>query len=55
MAATKKRVTYREPAGYFNEGMRKVAEQWEKEHAKDKPAAGKTKKPAAGKTPAKKK
>lgn len=28
-----KQVKYKEPAGYFTPGMRKVAEQWEKEQA----------------------
>ena len=49
MAATKKKVTYREPAGYFNADMRKAAEDWDKAHA------GKTDKKPAGKKPAEKK
>ena len=41
--ATKK-VGYKEPAQYFTPGMRKVAEEWEKEHAKDKDkSSGKSK------------
>ena len=60
MATSGKKVTYREPAGYFNADMRKAAQDWDKEHAGKKatkttkektPAAGK----AAGKTTSKKK
>lgn len=29
-----KKVIYKEPASYFTPSMRKVAEQWDKEHAK---------------------
>lgn len=47
MAATKKKVTYREPSGYFNADMMKVAQEWDKAHA------GKTDKKPAGKKPAK--
>ena len=31
-----KKVTYVEPASYFSPNMRKVAREWEKEHANDK-------------------
>ena len=52
--ATTKNVTYKEPARYFNEDMRKAAEKWEKENAgkagKKAPA-----KPAAKSKPAGKK
>ena len=38
----RKKVTYKEPASYFNAAMRKAAEDWDKEHKKQKtPAAGK--------------
>ena len=30
------RVTYKEPASYFNEEMLKAAEEWDREHAKGK-------------------
>ena len=33
MATSGKKVTYREPAGYFNADMRKAAQDWDKEHA----------------------
>lgn len=57
MATAKKKVTYREPAGYFNADMRKAAEDWDKAHAgkTDKKPAGKKlveKKPAKAKTAA---
>ncbi len=42
-----KKVTYKEPAGYFTPSMRKVAEQWEKEQkekAKKNNAGNKKKK-----------
>ena len=42
----RKTATYKEPASYFNEGMKKAAEKWDKEHAAKKPAV---KKPATGK------
>ena len=42
----KKKITYKEPASYFNSDMRKAADDWEKENAKKKPTktAGKSKK-----------
>ena len=49
MAATKKKVTYTEPAGYFTADMIQVAQEWDKAHA------GKTDKKPAGKKPAEKK
>ena len=30
-----KRVTYKEPASYFTESMRRVAEEWDRKHAQD--------------------
>ena len=33
-----KKVTYKEPKGYFNAEMLKVAKQWDKEHAASKKA-----------------
>ena len=33
-----KEVTYKEPESYFSPGMRKAAEEWEKNHRKEKPA-----------------
>ena len=47
----KKTVTYKEPAGYFSEGMRKAAEEWEKKHGKQgsKPKGSGAKKPATKK------
>lgn len=32
----KKKMTYKEPASYFNADMRKAADDWEKENAKKK-------------------
>lgn len=56
----KKTVTYKEPSDYFTPEMRKVAQDWDKAHAKDgkTPAAGKSPKgkaPAAGKGAGRKK
>lgn len=50
------RVTYKEPASYFNEEMLKAAEEWDREHAKGKAKdkAKPEKKPAEAK-PVKKK
>ncbi len=44
MAEKKTTVTYKEPGSYFNEGMKKAAEKWEKENAKKKADANKKKK-----------
>ena len=38
----KKTVTYKEPAGYFNEDMKKAADKWEKENKGKKKAAPKS-------------
>ncbi len=48
----KKTVTYKEPAGYFSEGMRKAAEEWEKKNGGkqgNKPKGSGAKKPATKK------
>lgn len=37
-----KKVTYKEPASYFNEDMRKAAEKWDKENKDKKKAPAKT-------------
>ena len=34
----KKKVIYKEPAGYFSAGMRKAAEEWDKKNGKKTPA-----------------
>ena len=42
----KKKVTYKEPASYFNADMRRVAENWDKEHPdKENTETAKGKKP----------
>ena len=42
----RKKVTYKEPAGYFNPAMRKAAEDWERNRKKEaqKQTADKSKK-----------
>lgn len=40
----KKTAGYKEPASYFNKGMREEAEKWDREHPGKKPTV---KKPAA--------
>lgn len=39
-----KKVTYKEPASYFNAAMRKAARDWDKEQAKKEKKANKDKK-----------
>ena len=39
-----KKVTYKEPASYFNKDMMKAAREWEKTHKADKETSTKEKK-----------